>query len=166
MQASLMEAGTSQEFGDLTVTSYEVNYDPIRPAVAYRFDYRGRSVVVSGDAILTQGLIDAATDTDLLLQDVLSLPIISTLEQASAGSRMENVLHDIQDYHLHTDDLPELVEKSGVRKLALYHLVPPPSNALSAKIFSRDLPDGTVLTADGMMFELPAGSEEVRVIEP
>ena len=166
MQASLMEAGTSQSFGELTVTSYEVNHDPIRPAVAYRFDYRGRSVVVSGDAILTQGLIDAANDADLLLQDVLSLPIISTLEQAAAGSRMENVLHDIQDYHLRTDDLPELVEKSGVRKLGLYHLVPPPSNALFAKIFSRDLPNGTVITADGMMFELPAGSEEIRVVAP
>ncbi len=166
MQASLMEAGTSQEFGEMTVTSYEVNHDPIRPAVAYRFDYRGRSVVVSGDAILTQGLIDAATGADLLLQDVLSLPIISTLEQASTGTRMENILHDIQDYHLHTDDLPELVEKSGVRKLALYHLVPPPSNALFAKIFSRDLPDGTVITADGMMFELPPGNEDIRVVAP
>ncbi len=166
MQASLMEAGTSQELGELTVTSYEVNHDPIRPAVAYRFDYRGRSVVVSGDAILTQGLIDAATDADLLLQDVLSLPIISTLEQASAGTRMENILHDIQDYHLHTDDLPELVEESGVRKLALYHLVPPPSNALFAKIFARDLPDGTVITEDGMIFELPAGNGTIRVVAP
>ncbi len=166
MQASVMEAGTSQRFGDLAVTSYEVNHDPIRPAVAYRFDYRGRSVVVSGDAILTQRLIDAATDADLLLQDVLSLPIISTLEQASAGTRMENILHDIQDYHLHTDDLPELVEKSRVRKLALYHLVPPPSNALFAKIFSRDLPEGTILTEDGMIFELPAGSKAIRVVAP
>ena len=82
MRARPMEAGSSQEFGELTVTSFEVNHDPIRPAVAYRFDYRGRSVVVSGDAIVTQGLIDAATDADLLLQDVLSLPIIKTLEGA------------------------------------------------------------------------------------
>lgn len=166
MQSSLMEAGTSQEFGELTVISYEVNHDPIRPAVAYRFDYRGRSVVVSGDAILSQGLVDAATDADLLLQDALSLPIISTLELTAAGTRMENVLHDIQDYHLHTDDLPELVEKSGVRKLALYHLVPPPSNPLFENIFSRDLPAGTVITEDGMIFALPAGSEELRVIYP
>ena len=123
-------------------------------------------MVVSGDAILTQGLIDAATDADLLLQDVLSLPIISTLERAAGGTRMESVLHDIQDYHAHTDDLPELAEKSGVRKLALYHLVPPPSNALFAKIFSRDLPRGTILTEDSMMFELPAGSEEIGVVAP
>ena len=166
MQAKLMEAGSTQEFGDLTVTSFQVNHDPIRPAVGYRFDYRGRSVVISGDAIVTQGLVDAATDADLLLQDVLSLPIIQTLEKVSAGTRMEKILHDIQDYHAHTDDLSELVDGSGVRQLALYHLVPPPSNALFEKIFSRDLPGGTIVTEDGMIFELPAGGEEVKVLAP
>mgnify|MGYP001818635395 CR=1 FL=1 len=166
MQAELMEAGTAQDFDDLTVTSFEVNHDPIRPAVAYRFDYRGRSVVVSGDAIVTQGLIDAATDADLLLQDTLSLPIIKTLERASAGTRMEKILHDIQDYHAHGGDLSALVEKSGVKQLALYHLVPPPSNPLLKKIFTRDLPAGTVMTVDAMIFELPAGSEEIRMIAP
>jgi ribonuclease Z len=141
MQSNLMEAGTALSFGDLTVTSFEVNHDPIRPAVAYRFDYRGRSVVISGDTIVNQGLLNAAKDADLLLQDALSLPIVQTLERASAGSRMEKILHDIQDYHAHAGDLAALVDQSGVRQLALYHLVPPPSNALFEKIFSRDLPE-------------------------
>ena len=166
MQASLMAAGTVLDFGDLSITSFEVNHNPIRPAVGYRFDYRGRSVVISGDAIVTQSLIDAAAGADLLLQDALSLPIIKTLERASAGTRMENILHDIQDYHAHGSDLGALVDQSGVRQLALYHLVPPPSNALFEKIFSRDLPDGTIVTEDGMIFELPAGSREVSVAAP
>ena len=138
----------------------------MRPAVGYRFDYRGRSVVVSGDAIVTPGLIDAATGADLLLQDVLSLPIIKQLEEASAGTRMGTILLDIQDYHAHAGDLAALVEASGVRQLALYHLVPAPQNALFAKIFNRDLPKGTIVTEDRMIFELPAGSEEVNVIVP
>jgi ribonuclease Z len=161
-----MEAGTKLSFGDLTVTSFTVNHDPIRPAVAYRFDYRGRSVVISGDAIVEQGLIEAATDADLLLQDTLSLPIIKTLERASAGTRMETILHDIQDYHAQAGDLSVLVDQSGVRQLALYHLVPPPRNALFEKIFRREVPRGTVITEDSMIFELPAGSEKIRVIVP
>jgi ribonuclease Z len=166
MQSKLMEAGTKLSFGDLTVTSFTVNHDPIRPAVAYRFDYRGRSVVISGDTIVEQGLIEAATDADLLLQDTLSLPIIKTLEQASAGTRMERILHDIQDYHAQAGDLSVLVDQSGVRQLALYHLVPPPRNALFEKIFRREVPRGTVITEDSMIFELPAGSEQIRVIVP
>ena len=166
MEAQLMEAGTVLDMGDLTITSFLVNHDPVRPAVGYRFDYLGRSVVISGDAIVTPSLIDAATGADLLLQDSLSLPLIKSLEKASAGSRMEKIFFDIQDYHAHTSDLSALVAQSGVRQLALYHLVPPPQNALFAKIFSRDLPPGTILSQDSMIFELPTGSEEVKVITP
>ena len=79
---------------------------------------------------------------------------------------MENILHDIQDYHLNTDDLADLAGQSGVRQLALYHLVPPPQNALLEKIFNRDLPEGTIVTRDGMIFELPADSKEIRAISP
>ncbi len=96
----------------------------------------------------------------------MSLPLIKSLEKASAGSRMEKILHDIQDYHAHTSDLSALAAESGVRQLALYHLVPPPQNALFEKIFSRDLPQGTVLTRDAMIFELPAESEDVVRIDP
>jgi ribonuclease Z len=165
MQSILMEGGAALTFGELAVTSIEVNHDPVRPSVAYRFDYRGRSVVISGDAIVNQSLIGFAADADLLLQDTLSLPIIKTLEEVSAGTRMERILHDIQDYHAHASDLAALVDQSGVGQLAVYHLVPPPSNALFEKIFSRELPDGTIITEDGMIFELPAGSENIRVVD-
>jgi len=166
MQARPMEAGTALELGDLTITSFLVNHDPVRPAVGYRFDYLGRSVVISGDTVVTPSLINAASGADLLLQDSLSLPIIKSLEKASAGSRLEKIFSDIQEYHAHTSDLPALVAQSGVRQLALYHLVPPPRNALFEKIFSRDLPRGTVLTRDGMLFALPAASEKVEIITP
>jgi ribonuclease Z len=166
MEAQVMEPGRVLDLGDLKITSFLVDHDPVRPAVGYRFDYRGRSVVVSGDATITPGLIDAATGADLLLQDSLSLPLIKSLEKASAGSRMEKIFLDIQDYHAHTSDLAALVAESGVRQLALYHLVPPPQNALFEKIFSRDLPEGTVLTRDAMIFELPAESEGVLRIDP
>jgi ribonuclease Z len=166
MEAKLMEAGAVLGFGDLTVTSFQVNHDPVRPAVGYRFDYRGRSVVISGDATVTPSLINAAKGADLLIQDSLSLPIVKSLEKAASGTRMEKVFFDIQDYHAHTSDLSALVEQSGVRQLALYHLVPPPQNVLFEKIFQRDLPDGTITTEDGMIFALPAGSEDVNVISP
>ena len=45
-------------------------------------------------------------------------------------------------------------------------MVPAPQNALMEKIFGRDLPPGTILSEDMMMFELPAGSDALNVIEP
>ena len=50
-----------------------------------------------------------------------------------------------------------------MHKLALYHLVPAPRNVLMKKIFLRGMPDTTVLTEDGMIFDLPAGGSEVLV---
>ena len=100
----------------------------------------------------------------MLLQDTLSLPIIQALERATTGTRMETILHDIQDYHAHASDLAALQEQSGVRQLVLYHLVPPPQNALFAKIFARELPAGTIISVDAMMIELPSGSESISVI--
>lgn len=166
MQARQVETGGVFEFGDLKVTSFVVNHEPVEPALGYRFDYRGRSVVISGDTTATPGLVEAATGADLLLQDALSATIIQTMEKTASGTRMEKILHDIQDYHAHTADLKGLADRTGVRLLALYHLVPPPGNALFEKIFERDLPDDAVITEDGMMFELPAGSEEIRRIDP
>ncbi|MBV1879333.1 MAG: MBL fold metallo-hydrolase [Pseudomonadales bacterium] len=166
MEARLMAAGSVLEMGDLTISSFLVNHDPVQPAVGYRFDYRGRSVVISGDATITPALIEAATGADLLLQDTLSLPIIKSLERASAGSRMAKIFFDIRDYHAHTSDLAALVEQSGVAQLALYHLIPPPQNALLVKVFMRDVPQGTVLTEDGMIFELPAASADILIVDP
>ena len=69
---------------------------------------------------------------------------------------------------MHADFLgspPRDFAKAGVDQLAIYHMVPPPQNALFAKIFLRESPAGTILTEDGMLFELPAGREDVVVIE-
>ena len=166
MQARLMNGGASYDFGELKVTSFTVNHDPVRPAVGYRFDYRGRSVVISGDTIVTPSLVKAATGADLLLQDALSLFIVQTFEKASGGTRMETIFRDIQDYHASTTTLADLLDQSGVRQLALYHLVPPPQNALFLKVFARDLPEGTVITSDGMMFELPENGADVLRVDP
>ena len=35
--------------GALKITAIEVNHAPVAPAYAYRFDYKGRSVVITGD---------------------------------------------------------------------------------------------------------------------
>lgn len=161
MESRIVAEGLVAEEDDLVITAYPADHFPVVPALIYRFDYRGRSVVISGDTLVNDGLIEAATDADLLLQDALSVPIISALEKTTAGSRISKIFHDIQDYHAPTSDMTRLLETTGVQQLALYHLVPPPMNFLFEKIFTRDLPAGVILTEDGMVFDLPAGSEDI-----
>jgi len=161
-----IEPGVVVRDAGLTITAFAVDHSPVKPAVGYRFDYGGRSVVITGDTVVTGGLIEAARGADLLLADALSLPIVEALEngaRAAGRDRRAKILHDIQGYHASTSSLADAAQRADVRKLALYHLVPAPRNALMKKIFMRGMPDGTVLTEDGMIFDLPAGGTEVVV---
>lgn len=164
MKARALEPGNKLTFGELSISSFPVDHSPVFPAAGYRFEFRGRSLVISGDTVVSDSLIKAASDADLLIQDSLSQPIVKALERASAGSRLEKIFHDIQDYHAHTDDLAPLVQRVG--QLVLYHLVPPPRNALFKKIFERDLPEGAVIAEDGMILELPAHKDDIVITTP
>ncbi len=166
MHAEVITPGVVLETDGLRVTAFAVDHGPIKPAYGYRFDYRGRSVVVSGDTISTASLAAAAKDADLLLHDALSLPIIAATEAAArqAGRmRPATILRDIQNYHAHAADLAPLAEEAGVRMLAIYHYVPWPRNTLMEQIFRRDLPSDTVFTTEGMVFELPAGETAIHI---
>ncbi len=169
LEPRAVEAGVIVDGGGLRITAFPVDHAPVEPALGYRFDYGGRSVVVSGDTVVTHSLLAASRSADLLLHDALSLPIVQALQAAAeqAGrARQAKILLDIQDYHAAAADLPALAESAGVGMLALYHLVPAPRNTVMERIFGRDLPGDTVMTVDGMVFELPRGTDRIRVRSP
>ena len=169
MHAETVEPGIVVEENGLAITAFAVNHEPITPAYGYRFDYRGRSVVVSGDTVVTHGLEAAARGADLLLHDVLSMRIVGTMQAAATAvgaARAAKIFSDIPTYHAHAVELGPLAERTGVRMLAVYHFVPPPTNYLMERIYRHDLPDGTVLTRDGTEFELPAGDKAIHVTHP
>ncbi len=169
LHAETVEPGIVIEDNGLTITAFAVNHEPITPAYGYRFDYRGRSVVVSGDTVVTDSLEAAACGADLLLHDVLSMRIVGAMQTAATAVgalRAAKVFSDIPTYHAHAVELGGVAERTGVRMLAVYHFVPPPRNYLMERIYRRDLPDGTVLTRDGTEFKLPAGSTTIHVAHP
>ena len=166
MQSREIEPGVVLEEDGLRITAFAVDHAPVDPAIGYRFDHRGRSVAVSGDAVIDGRLREGVRGADLLLHDALSLRIVSALEQANAeigNTRLQRIMADIQDYHAPTGSFDEVVSDLGLGKLAIYHFVPPPRNGIMERIFRRDLPPGTLLTEDGMIIDLPAGSDEIIV---
>jgi ribonuclease Z len=53
------------------VTAFEVNHgDEIKPAYGYRVDYKGHSVVISGDTKFNENVIKYGTGADLLVHEV------------------------------------------------------------------------------------------------
>lgn len=153
----------------LKVTSFKVEHHPIDPAVGYRIDYRGRSVVVSGDSNAADSLFAAAKDADLLLHDALSRamldPMIETATELNVPI-MPKIMTDVIDYHADTLSLPERAKAAGIAQLALYHLVPVPPNSLAERVFRRGLPDEVIITKDLQTFDFPTNSSEIIVTDP
>jgi ribonuclease Z len=62
--------GTVYKEGGVTVTAFEVDHAPVRPAFGYRVDYQGHSVVLSGDTRPSEALVAAAQGVSLLIHEV------------------------------------------------------------------------------------------------
>ncbi len=151
------------------VTSFPVDHAPVLPAVGYRVDYQGRSVVISGDTNATDSLFAAAKNADLLLHDALSRTLLDPMIKTATDLNlpvMPTIMHDIIHYHADTTSLPELAAKAGIKQLALYHMVPVPANSVAEKMFVRGLPEDVILVKDLHRFELPANATEIHIHEP
>ena len=55
----------------LKVTAFLVDHGPVRPAFGYRIDYRGHSVVLSGDTRVSENLIRHARGVDVLIHEAI-----------------------------------------------------------------------------------------------
>lgn len=162
-------AGVIIDDGDLKITAYRAEHPPIEPGLGYRIDYRGRSVVISGDSNVSAETERVVAGADLLLHDALSVPTLSRLSKAFSAvgqSRMSKIVDDVMDYHASTESLIALGKSSDVGMVAFYHLVPVPANPIIAEVFMRATPDNFVLTTDLMWFDLPIGSDEIIVNTP
>lgn len=155
--------------GALRITAIEVDHAPIEPSYAYRFDYRGRSVVVTGDLKYHRPLIAGARNADILVSEAISRTMTSSLEAAahSVGrSKTEAIMHDVQDYHISPEEAAGLANEAGVGLLVYYHLLPAPDGFLTRRLFASGVNavrkgDWTI-AEDGSLYTLPLGSKEVR----
>jgi len=146
----------------LVVTAFEVDHSPVAPVVGFRFDYQGRSAVISADTVYTENLVTAAKNTDLLVHDALSEKLLLMVAQAQteAGHQARGkILADVTDYHATAPQAADAAQKAGARALAITHIVPPlPLKGLE-EVFLADAPkrfDGPLWMAnDGDLYSLP-----------
>ena len=54
----------------VTVTAFLVDHAPVKPALGYRVDFGGRSVVISGDTTASDNLVKFAKGVDLLVHEI------------------------------------------------------------------------------------------------
>ena len=150
------------------ITAVRVDHGPVRPAVAYRFDYKGRSIVLSGDTAKSASLTAAAKGADLLIHEALQPKLVRAMTSGLEAKRMNNmaqITRDILNYHTTPEEAAEVAQAAGVKQLVLSHIVPSiPSNFF----YPAFLGDAAAryrgpirVGEDGMMFSLPAGTTNI-----
>lgn len=156
------------EENGVRITAFPVDHSPASSAVGYRFDYNGRSAVVSGDTVKSDKVVAAAKGADLLIHEAMAMHIISSIEAAMENSGkpvLQQVMVDIRENHSSAIDAAEVANAAGVKELALVHLIPSPPSAVMERVYMRGVKDvrskGVTLGYDCLMYTLPANSEKI-----
>ncbi len=162
------DSATVLDDGNLKVTMFAVNHAPIHPAVGYRFDYKGRSIVISGDTTKVETTITYSKDADILFHEGLSRNIVKQMEVESGNTgndQLKKIMFDIQDYHASPIEAAEVANEANVKELVLYHLVPAPPNKVAEWVFMRGVDSvrssGVTVGYDGLTYVLPIDSKEM-----
>lgn len=158
------------EHGGLKVTAFAVDHRPIEPAVGYRIDYKGRSAVISGDTIKSANLAQFAKGADVLLHEALAPQLVSVISagaKEAGAANIEQISHDILNYHTTPVEAAEIAQGAGVKQLVFYHLVPVLPIKRLEPIFLRGVADvykgGVTIAQDRSWISLPANSAEVKL---
>jgi ribonuclease Z len=153
---------------DLKVTAFLVDHRPVEPAFGFRFDYKGRSVVISGDTLPDESLRRQAEGVDLLLHEALQPKMLKVINQAAATTGQNvavKVTSDILTYHTFPEEAARIARDENVGHLVLNHIIPPMPMAIFHSAFlddSRKFYQGPItIGVEGMLFSLPPNSTKI-----
>lgn len=152
------QPGTVLEEDGLKVGMFSVCHEPIEPAVGYRFEYRGQSVVISGDTRVCPAYAEGARGADLLVSEVENAQLFQTalaMARGTNNARQVEMIQEGMEYHAESLALARMAQEAGVKKLALTHLFPSIAATDAAEaLFIRgmsDLYSGPIIVGrDGM----------------
>jgi ribonuclease Z len=152
----------------LKVTAIRVDHGPVKPAVGYRFDYKGRSIVISGDTSKSASLMAASKGADLLVHEAIAPNLVKLMTarlEAKGQKNLAQITRDILNYHTTAEEAADVAQAAGVKQLVLSHIVPSIPSSFFYPAFLGDakarFKGPLVMGEDGMMFSLPAGSSAI-----
>ena len=163
-------AATIFEAPGLKVTAFLVDHRPAAPAVGYRFDYKGRSIVISGDTLPSESLRRQAQGADILLHEALQPEMLQIIHDAAVRGGQPNAAQlasDIQTYHTFPEEVARIARDAHVRQVVLHHFLPQVPMRIFHSAFlgdARKIFRGPItMGVEGMLLSLPPESPGVRL---
>jgi len=118
------------------VTSFLVDHYTIKPAFAYRFETRDRTIVFSGDTRYYPPLADFAKGADVLVHEVMYMPALEKLMRTVDNA--PTLLDHLTKSHTTTEQVGQIAAAAGVKTLVLSHFVPGGDPAITDEMWAAD----------------------------
>nr|WP_240655818.1 MBL fold metallo-hydrolase [Paraburkholderia phosphatilytica] len=125
------------ENDQVRVTSALVDHYTIKPAFAYRFETRDRTIVFSGDTRYYEPLATFAKGADVLVHEVMYLPALEKLIRTAdnAPTLRDHLLRS----HTTTEQVGKIAAAAGVKTLVLSHFVPGADPSVTDDMWAADV---------------------------
>ncbi len=147
-EAVEITGGWSEPIGELVVRAAELPGGPIE-ALAYRFDGRDRSAVISGTGWAPEELIEFTRGANLLTHEAVYVPTPELAEQMGFDADPEQLRREAAE-HTAIDAVGALARASGVETLVLVRLRPPPVYDLQiTSVVNDEFAGRIVIASDG-----------------
>ncbi len=151
----------------LTIEAFSVDHRPVVPAVGYRFSYKDRSLLISGDTAKSGNVERFSKGVDILVHDALAPNLISMMNRVAGVSGnpiLKKITEDIPSYHASPFEAATIARNAGVGHLLYYHIVPPLVLPGQESLFldgAESVFEDFTIGRDGVSFSLPANSSDI-----
>jgi ribonuclease Z len=104
----------------IKVTAFTVDHGRVKPALGYRIDFAGHSVVLSGDTRYSENLVHFSQGTDVLIHEVIDPEAFRARNRSVSDERFRAIAG-----HHTTAEQAGTIFSRVKPKLAVYsHIVP------------------------------------------
>jgi ribonuclease BN (tRNA processing enzyme) len=121
-------AGAVMQDDNVKVSSIVVQHPPVTPALAYRFDFKDRSIAFSGDTAPLEAVAQMAKGADVLVHETMYVPAVETYIKGQIAKgrpvKFEPFMAHMKADHTPSEDVGRIAQESGVKTLVLSHLTP------------------------------------------
>lgn len=141
-----MEDGLIYDRDGVRVTVFPVDHGIVKPAVGFRFQYKDKTIVISGDTRPCENMVKYAKGADVLVHEAYSRRWIDV--GVKKFPEKAEKARGIMQYHSSTLEVAEITRRAGVKHLVFTHLMPAPAPAW---YFERDWVKGVSDIYDGQV---------------
>jgi ribonuclease BN (tRNA processing enzyme) len=122
-------AGPVMQDDNVKVTTVVVEHPPVKPALAYRFDFPDRSIAFSGDTMPLEAVAHLANGADVLVHEAMYVPAVEAFVRGRIAKgfpvSFDGFMAHMKADHSAVEDVGRIAQEAGVKTLVLSHLTPP-----------------------------------------